>query len=140
MTVNYDLDFSYQIVTFITLIIEWCTIGIFAYRMMKKQAVKPKIWKVLVCVLVGVFSFSINLPPIGETPIKIAILPLGVWILYAFLKRKEGRWQSYRPFAWLGFFANFIFLAAALLSVPVQHSIYPENELSTYISTLRTLR
>ncbi|MGG3467368.1 hypothetical protein ABES02_07600 [Neobacillus pocheonensis] len=52
------------------------------------------------------------------------------------MKRKEGRWQTYRPFAWLGFFANFIFLTAAFLSVPVQQSIYPANELSTYISNV----
>jgi len=120
----------------ITQIFTWCVIGIIAYRIMKKHPLKLKVWKVLICVLVGIFSFSINLPPIWETPIKIFILPLGVWILYGFLKRKEGRWQTYKPFAWLGFFANFIFLAAAFLSVPVQHSIYPANELSTYISNV----
>ncbi|MGG1675599.1 hypothetical protein ACIFOT_07580 [Neobacillus sp. NRS-1170] len=136
MNINYNFDFSFQLVPFITSILAWCVIPIIAYRIMKKQQVMPKAWKVLFCVLVGLFSFTINFPPMWDTPIKISILPLGVWILYAFLKRKEGRWKTYRRFAWLGFWANFIFLAAALIAVPVQNAIYPKNELSTYMSNV----
>ena len=49
-------------------------------------------------------------------------------------KRKEERWQSYRPFAWLGFWANFIFLASTLITIQFHHVVYPKNEPSTYIS------
>jgi hypothetical protein len=66
--------------------------------------------------------------------VKISILPLGVWILYFFLRKKKETWQSYRHFAWLGFFANFIFLAATLASVPLQKAMYPEKELATYVA------
>ncbi|MEH7331407.1 hypothetical protein V7161_02025 [Neobacillus drentensis] len=136
MTINYNFAFSFQLIPIISLILAWCVIAIIAYRMMKKLQVKPKTWKALVCVLVGLFSFSINFPSLWDTPIKISILPLGVWILYAFLKRKEGCWVTYRRFAWLGFWANFIFLVAALIAVPIQNATYPKNELSTYMSTV----
>lgn len=134
MAISFELSFHF--IEIISVILAWCVIGIIVYRMIKKQPVRPKVWKVCICVLVGIFSFSINLPPIFDTPIKISILPLGVWILYGILKRKEGRWQMYRPFAWLGFFANFIFLAASLLAVSAQNALYPKNELLTYISNV----
>ncbi|MDN3019860.1 hypothetical protein PH210_27275 [Paenibacillus sp. BSR1-1] len=140
MTINYNFAFSFQLIPIITLILAWCVIAIFAYRMMKKQQVKPKAWKALVCVLVGLFSFSINFPSLWDTPIKISILPLGVWILYSFLKRKEGRWVTYRRFAWLGFWANFIFLAAALIAVLLQNVTYPKDELSTYMSNVENAK
>ncbi|MFG6494615.1 hypothetical protein P8610_04605 [Fictibacillus sp. UD] len=40
----------------------------------------------------------------------------------------------YRRFAWLGFFANFIFLAASLATIPFDQAIYPDKKLSTYIA------
>jgi hypothetical protein len=131
MGIHYD--FSFDFIAMVTGFLAWCVIGIIAYRMYKKQAVKPKVWKVFVSILVGIFSFSINLNWF-DTLVKLSILPLGVWILYWHLKGKEGRWQTYRPFAWLGFFANYIFLAATLLAIPTHHLVYPENELSTYLS------
>jgi hypothetical protein len=131
MDIHYD--FSFNLITIVTVFLAWCVIGIITYRINKKQAVKPKVWKVFVSILVGIFSFSIDMNWF-ETLVKISILPLGVWILYWLLKGKEGRWQTYRPFSWLGFFANYIFLAATLIAIPTHHWVYPENELSTYIS------
>ncbi len=125
-------DFTFSLISYIAGFLAWCIIGILAYRFYKRQQEKPKIWKVIICMLVGLFSFSLNWK-LFETPIKFAILPLGVWILYFLLNGKKGRWERYRKFAWLGFFANYIFLAGTLLAVPLQHSIYSENELSTYI-------
>ncbi|WP_409305068.1 hypothetical protein [Peribacillus sp. SCS-155] len=110
----------------------WMTIGMMAFRIYRKQPVKLKIWKVLLVTLIGLFSFSINWPVNGLV-MKISILPLGVWILY-FWKGRAKRWKYYRPFAWLGFSANLIFLASTLISVPWHHAVYSTDRLSTYIS------
>ena len=82
---------------------------------------------------VGLFSFSFKWN-MFDTMVKFPILPLGVWILYFILKGREERWQTYRSFAWLGFWANFIFLASTLIAIPVHHVVYPKDEPSTYIS------
>ncbi|MDR6120664.1 hypothetical protein QFZ87_000261 [Bacillus sp. SLBN-46] len=129
---NISYNFSVNLIELVGVILSWGIIGFIAYRINKRKLEKSKAWKIMVCVFIGIFSFSINWN-FNDTPIKIAILPLGVWILYWFLKSKEGKWERYRSFAWLGFWANFIFLATALLSIPIHHVVYPENELSTYI-------
>ncbi|CAM5222527.1 hypothetical protein UACE39S_02711 [Ureibacillus acetophenoni] len=64
--------------------------------------------KIAVAIVVGLFTFSINF---GNEMMKISILPLGVWILYFAFRNKGESWEKYRAYAWLGFWANFIFLA-----------------------------
>ncbi|MCZ8537108.1 hypothetical protein M9R32_07955 [Paenisporosarcina quisquiliarum] len=115
-------------------ILAWCVIAWIAYRLYNRQADKPKIWKVLVVMLVGLFSFLINIEIFGML-MRISILPLGVWILYAYFRKKNEEWQIYRPFAWLGFVANFIILAFALLAVPIFQFMYP-SEPSTFLSNI----
>ncbi|WP_066070945.1 hypothetical protein [Neobacillus soli] len=129
---EFNFDFSFNVINIVTGILAWGIIGILAYRFYNKQSVKLKGWKVIVAILVGIFSFSINWNLL-ETMVKIPLLPLGVWILYLVKGRKE-RWKYYRSFAWLGFFANFIFLVSTLIAIPVHHALYPEDELSTFIS------
>lgn len=124
-----------NIVVLVTGILAWGSIIFLAYRVYRKQSVRPKVWKVLLVMIVGFFSFSINWN-MFDTMIKFPILPLGVWILYFIFRGKEIGWQRYRPFAWLGFWANFIFLASALIAIPFHHMIYPKNEPSTYISNI----
>jgi len=116
-------------------IFAWCVIAWIAYRLYNRQSDKPEIWKVLVVMLVGLFSFSFNTEMFG-TVIKISILPLGVWGLYAYFRKKNEEWQTYHTFAWFGFAANFIFLIFSLLAVPIFQVIYPENEPSTYLSNI----
>ncbi|OIK10472.1 hypothetical protein BIV60_20995 [Bacillus sp. MUM 116] len=111
----------------------WVFIGVIAYQIYKKYTVKPTKWKAIVANLIGVFSFTINWNMSGIL-IKFPILPLGVWILYGILKRRGDSWSTYRPFAWLGFWANFIFLLTSLGSGPIQQVLYPQNNVSTYIS------
>ena len=130
-----NFDFNFNTISVLSGILGWGAIGFFAYRILKKKEIKPKGWKILVVIFVGIFSFTINWT-MFDTLIKVPILPLGVWILYFVLNRKDGRWHIYRPFAWLGFWANFIFLLTTLLSLPLQSVIYPENEPSTYISSV----
>jgi len=85
--------------------------------------------------IVGLFSFSFNTEMFG-TLIKIPILPLGVWGLYVYFRKKNEEWQTYRTFAWFGFAANFIFLIFSLLAVPIFQVMYPGNEPSTYLSDI----
>lgn len=115
----------------------WGAIFILAMQIYRKQDVKPIIWKIIIVIFVGLFSFSINLPYMDQQ-IKLAILPLGVWILYGIYSRKEEgiSWDKYRKYAWLGFFANFIFLAASLISPLIHSAIFPANEISTYLSDI----
>ncbi|WP_442598109.1 hypothetical protein [Neobacillus sp. D3-1R] len=133
---DFNLDFSFNVISILTGIIAWSFVAFFAYRIYKKQIVKPKVWKVMVVILIGLFSFSINWN-IFDTIIKFPILPLGVWILYFVFKGKNEKWQNYRAFAWLGFCANFIFLVSTFITIPVHHVIYPKSEPSTYISNIK---
>ena len=122
---------------FVLNLLAWGAIFILAMQIYRKQDIKPIIWKMIIVIFIGLFSFSINLPYMDQQ-IKLAILPLGVWILYGIYSRKnEGvSWDKYRKYAWLGFFANFIFLSVSLIS-PLMHSaIFPANEISTYLSDI----
>jgi hypothetical protein len=111
----------------------WVLIGLAAFRLYKRQQVKPRVWKIVVVILAGLFSFSINWELSGNF-MKIPILPLGVWVLYGILKREEDRWNHYRSFAWLGFAGNFILLAAALVSIPLYSVVYPPSDAPTHIA------
>ncbi|ESU33834.1 hypothetical protein G3A_04125 [Bacillus sp. 17376] len=118
-------------------LVAWGSIFILARRIYSKQDLKPIIWKLIIVILVGLFSFSINLPYMDQQ-IKLAILPLGVWILYGIYSRKnEGiSWDRYRKYAWLGFFANFIFLTVSLINPLIHSAIFPANDISTYLSDI----
>ena len=118
-------------------IFAWGAIYLLARRIYSKQDIKPKIWKLAIVIFLGLFSFSINLPYMDQQ-IKLAILPLGLWILYGIYSRKdEGiSWDKYRKYAWLGFFANYIFLAVSLILPFVHSGIYPTSEISTYLSDI----
>ncbi|MEH7245400.1 hypothetical protein V7114_01285 [Neobacillus niacini] len=133
MIINFD--FTFNAIAILMGILAWSVLGYLAYRIYQKQMRKPKIWKILIVLYIGLFSFSFEWS-MFETMIKIPILPLGVWLLYIVVKGKGERWQTYRSFAWLGFLANFIFLLSTLVAVPIHQAIYHENELSTYISTV----
>ena len=133
MEINFD--FTINVVAIFTGILAWGSIIFLAYRFYKKQSVRPKVWKIVLVMFVGILSFSINWN-MFDTMVKFPILPLGVWILYFIFKGREERWQTYRTFAWLGFWANFIFLASTLIAIPVHHVVYPKDEPSTYISNV----
>ncbi|WP_257391510.1 hypothetical protein [Cytobacillus gottheilii] len=120
--------------TILITVVGWGIIAYIAIRIYRKQTVKPKIWKIMIVLFAGLFTFSFHWVLIG-TLLRIPLLPLGVWVLYFILKRKEGRWETYRKFAWLGFLGNFIFLALTLLAIPLQQLVYPDNP-STYISNI----
>lgn len=126
---------SFNVITTFAVIIGWLILVFSAFGIYKRQMERPKVWRVALVIVVGLSSVTITIPLLNEM-MKIAILPLGVWILYAILKRKEGRWKKYRPYAWLGFWGNYVFLVTALFAIPIHHAIYPIDEPSTYISNI----
>lgn len=131
---NLEPNFQIDIIGITMSILAWCLIGYFVYRIRKKQSERIPVWKIVIVVLVGLLSFSFNLD-VFDTPIRLSILPLGVWIMYLFKGNIE-RWQKYRLFAWLGFWANFLFLLFAFIAIPIHHGFYPKNEPATYIGNI----
>lgn len=130
-----EINGNYNIIEILNVMLGLVVITFFSYKIYHKQIVKPKVWKIPLIILFGLFSFSIHLR-MFDMIFKLPILPLGVWILYFACKGKDERWQTCRAFAWLGFGANFIFFATTLITIPVHHVIYPKDELSVYISNV----
>ncbi|MFS0820483.1 hypothetical protein [Bacillus sp. 1P02SD] len=137
--ISFRFDFDVSLISMMTFLIGWGTIVFFSYRIYKKQEEKPKLWKIILVLLVGLFTFSFNMN-LFETLMKIPILPLGVWILYFILRSKEGRWERYRQYAWLGFLANFLFVIMTLASVGLQYVIYPPGNIATYVSEVESAK
>ena len=123
--------------SFILLVFSYVVIGILFFVLYRKQQNPPKIWKGLLVMFIGVFSFSMTFNLSSEV-IKVPILPLGVALLYGLLRRKGNteRWPRYRRFAWLGFCANFIFLAFSFLHSPLEHMMFPNDEPLTYMQDI----
>jgi len=130
---SFQLELPHNIVFIMCSIFGWLIVLILVSQQYLKQKEKPAYWKVILIVLVGMFSFTINLNLV-HVSVKLSILPLGVWILVGLLSKKS--WQTYRPFAWIGFWANFIFLGTALMSGFMDNWVYPKEDASTYISDL----
>jgi hypothetical protein len=130
---NFNVEFPFDVIGISFSAAAWLIVILWIYRTIKKKQMKLKIWKVVVITLIGIFSFSINCSILG-TFVKFPLLPLGVWILYGLYFGRKDAWMNYRVFAWIGFFANFVFLIAALVSPLVHSMIFPNNEPTTYIS------
>ncbi|MDZ5471559.1 hypothetical protein SM124_07340 [Bacillus sp. 31A1R] len=116
-------------------VLAWITMGVLFFQIYKRQIEKPKVWKAILVVIIGIFSFSINWPMLNQV-IKIPILPLGVWLLYFIYRKSVDKWLVYRKYAWLGFFSGYLFLATSLLSLPVNHLFYPKDQLETYLANM----
>ncbi|KIL51487.1 hypothetical protein KP77_09990 [Jeotgalibacillus alimentarius] len=130
---NVNLNIDWNIISIISTIIAWVVLVVLVIRTYRKQdeEERPKLLKILLVVLIGLFSFSINIPVFGEL-VSFAVLPLGVWLLIAFTNKND-RWHVYRKYAWIGFFANYLFLAATLTGLLISSVIYPEDEIDTYL-------
>ncbi|OEF96115.1 hypothetical protein [Desulfuribacillus alkaliarsenatis] len=130
---GFLLGIPMNIIEVLVVTLSWSLIIYLMYYFYQKQEVKPKIWKVCIALLGGFFTLDFNFP-ILNTLIKMPILPLGVWMLYWYASSREGAWDKYRRFAWLGFSANFIFIAAIILSIFLHSAAYPKSNISTYIA------
>ncbi|MGD6792033.1 hypothetical protein [Sutcliffiella horikoshii] len=133
---NLTINFGYteNIMELLCILLAWVIIAVLVIRIYLGQDAeeRPKLWKIIIAVLLGLFSFTFTFPLFNE-PLSIAILPLGVWILYGILKRK-GRWEAYRKYAWTGFGGNFIFLSTAILAIGLAGGFYPDDEVRTYLT------
>jgi cytochrome bd-type quinol oxidase subunit 1 len=127
-------EFDDNIVHLAGMLMGWCIVLYFMTHRYKKQNRKPVIWKMIVVVWVGLMAFSLNIPMFGQIA-KLAILPLGVWILYLILRNRS--WETYRRFAWLGFAANYIFLVMTVLSGAIHQAVYDKNDPTTYFADVR---
>ena len=132
LTINFG--YAENIIELLCILLAWVIIAVLVVRIYLRQDEKerPKLWKILIAVLLGLFSFTFTFIFFNE-PFSIAILPLGVWILYGILKRK-GRWRAYQKYAWTGFGGNFIFLSMALLAIGLTAVFYPTDEVRTYLT------
>lgn len=133
MNINFDL--SADIISLLISSLVWVLIIVLIYREYRKKTEKLKVWKVIIIMFVGMCTFTFNWSIFGTT-VKVPLLPLGVWILFGYFNKKKDQWASYRSFGWIGFFSNFIFLIAALVSPLFHNFIYPKDILSTYISKI----
>lgn len=121
------------IINIILILLVWIGIIVFFAKLFRSQDEKPKVWKALIVLLVGMFSFSIDFMFL-DTFFQFPLLPLGVMGLYLAFSNRKDRWNVYRPYAWVGFMALFIFLIANIITVPIQNLVYPKDQLNTYIS------
>ncbi len=108
-------------------------ITFWGWRIYRKQDKKelPRIWRIVITVWIGLLSFSFNITFAGEL-LSLAILPLGVWLLYALIGKE--RWEAYRKYAWIGFTGNYIFLLTSLLAIGLSSVFYPKDEVETFLA------
>ncbi|MEW9052690.1 MAG: hypothetical protein AB2392_16125 [Neobacillus sp.] len=135
---NFNIDFSFNGISSLLILLAWCVIFFLAYRLYKKHGKNVKAWRVALIILLGLFSLDFDFN-VAATMIKVPILPLGVWLLYLLSKNTAGQWERFRPYAWLGFFANLIFLAVTLISIPIHQLLYPTDAPSTYFANVENV-
>lgn len=123
-----------NIITVILMTSAWLIIGARVFKIYRQQIEKPVWWKVIIAILVGLFSFSFTFTLLKQA-VQIAVLPLGLWLLYWILRWRSS-WEKYRKYAWLGFFANYLFFAFTVGGIFIHQAIYPKENIHTYISDL----
>ncbi|MDQ0268303.1 hypothetical protein [Cytobacillus purgationiresistens] len=112
--------------------IGWVIIGTFVLKKYKGRDEKPRLYKVMIVLLVGLFSFTFNFNLLNHF-VSISILPLGVWMVYFFTRK--GQWKSYRYYAWLGFFANYLFMLLLLANAGLHSLVYPKSSPTTFVAS-----
>ena len=124
----YYIEIAFILIVYISIIFA-------AYILKKRTTQNIAWWEIVLFLIVGIISFSIELEFFG-TMYKFALLPLGAVLFYLFTRNKESAREKYKPFVWLGFVANYVFFITGILTIPVTNAIFPPNELSTYIKSL----
>ncbi|MFD0671170.1 hypothetical protein [Cohnella sp. GCM10027633] len=132
-----DWHYSWNVVDATAGLLGWLVVLGLVVRQRQKQETRRPIWKILLVTLAGFFSLSFNFPLFGQI-VKIALLPLGLWAAYFFLRNRS--WTDYRKYAWIGFTANYLFLVTALLAGFIHGSLYDRNDPSTYLAHLENAK
>lgn len=131
---SFTFDDAGSIVMIIGSILNWIILFGLIYTLLRMGKWSVKWWKALLVTVFGLFSFSFAYPIMGHT-VKLALLPLGVWVLYFFLRKRS--WSKYRPYAWGGFASNYVFLLLFLLLVLIDGWVYPKSKPTTYIANVQ---
>jgi len=133
---GFSFDIEWNTIDMIAMVASWAVFLFWIMTMYKKDEPenRPKKRKIVVIVLAGLFSFSVDLSAFGEI-ISFAVLPIGVWIVYAVLNLR-GRWEVYRKYAWSGFAANYLFLIITLFAAFISSLLYPDGEIETYVDNV----
>jgi hypothetical protein len=124
-----------NVVTISCSLVCWGIIGFLIWKRLQQSEHQLIWWKAVIVTVVGLSVFRLGVIIAGEM-IKIPVFPLGVWLLNYLYSGKLDEWEKYRWFAWLGFSASFLFLAATLLAIPIHSLIYPQNEPATYLANM----
>ncbi|MGP4040531.1 hypothetical protein ACTWP4_11660 [Gracilibacillus sp. D59] len=115
----------------------WLVIVLGAIYFYRKKDEKMAIWKVAILIFVGMFTFDIHWNMENEW--KIPILPLGVWIIYFFMRKDAERWQRARTYAWWGFLSSYLLIFSGLIAILLQSIIYPEDEVETFLANVENV-
>ncbi|PWU69071.1 hypothetical protein [Gracilibacillus dipsosauri] len=122
----------FNLIEWFATIISWSIIGFIAFKIYQKKTDDLENWKLVFIILIGFLALDLNWVSRSHS-ISFAVIPLGVLILALFLK-KRGSWEKYKPYAWLGFWANYIFLFLSLIANLIHGQIYDKSDIHTFIS------
>lgn len=136
---EFYIDFPERVIERALMSLVLLIVIFLAYRIYKQQKDRVKLWKIVIIIFIGTcpLNFNIDFNLFGFTEIiKIAILPLGVWLLYFIWRNNAVKWQKYRKYAWLGFLSNYFILGAMIITALLQFLIYPVDRPSTYFKDM----
>lgn len=129
----FRLEGFENVVAVIGLLLGWLILLALVWQKYRRAVEKPRLWRALIVFFISIIAFSIQMT-IGGTTAKFAVLPLGVWVVY--LVTAKTTWKQYRAIAWIGFLANYIFMASHLAAYYSHEVIYPKREVATYIANV----
>lgn len=90
-------------------------------------------WKIIITCIVGLISVTIPFE-FFDAYHSFALFPLGAFVFYIFTRKTH--WHTYRPFIWIGFFANYAFFIVSIVTVPIENAFYPPDRLTTYTNSV----
>ncbi|WP_018934069.1 hypothetical protein [Gracilibacillus lacisalsi] len=123
-----------HVVELLSYIPVWLVIVLGAIYFYRKNEEEMAIWKVAILIFVGMFTFDFHWNIENEW--RIPVLPLGVWIVYFFMRKDSERWQRARTFAWWGFLSSYLFILSGLIAILLQSIIYPDDEVQTFLANV----
>ena len=107
MEINFN--FTINAVAIVTGILAWGSIIFLAYRVYKRQSVRPKVWKILLVMFVGLFSFSFKWN-MFDTISKVSNLASWCMDLIFYFKRKGRKVANLSIFCLVRFLGELYFL------------------------------
>ncbi|WP_413374951.1 hypothetical protein [Alkalihalobacillus sp. 1P02AB] len=113
----------------------WSLFLIVLVSIYRRDEAVHSLWRVLLVGYIGLFSYDFSFQ-INEIQYTAPILPLGVFILVLFLRKRENGWAKYKKYAWIGFAFNFLFFMTDIVERPLHNSLYDIYDLETLITNV----